>query len=385
MNTFSLSDIKKKNLFDVYHFIYSHPCCSKQSVANALEISLPTVSQHLSTLLDEALIQKAGQLTSSVGRRATAYKIVPTARIAVGIEILSRKIYITALNLYGKKETKEKHALHFRPDPAYFEELGSIVKEFLARHQYKEEQILGIGLGIQGLASPDGAFVTYGKILNCTGLTIDAFADCFFVPCRFIHDAECASNSELWENPEIGDAIYLSIGQHLGGAIIMNGELQKGLTGKSGTFEHMTLIPDGAECYCGKSGCAECYCSGSFLMGADMDPEVFFEKKMNSEPEYEKKWEEFLWNLSLLINNLHMVLENTVILGGNIASFFTSEDIDTVQKNVWKLSAFPNNEPFIIQGKCRTDAVSTGAAIPFIKEFLKDIGLQEGNAHSPEP
>ena len=172
METFSLTDIKKKNLSDVYHYIYSNPGCSKQAIASALSISLPTVSQHLSTLLKEALIEKCGQLSSSVGRRAMAYRTVPTARIAIGVEILPRNIYIVALNLYGKKEAKEKFNLSFRPSQDYFTELKELINNFLKKYNYKEEQLLGIGLGMQGLTSPDGSKMTYGKILDCTGLSI---------------------------------------------------------------------------------------------------------------------------------------------------------------------------------------------------------------------
>ncbi|MDO4306730.1 MAG: ROK family transcriptional regulator [Eubacteriales bacterium] len=376
MDTFSLTDIKKKNLSDVYHYIYKNPGCSKQAIANALAISLPTVSQHLTTLMNENLIEKSGQLSSSVGRRAMAYQIIPTARIAVGIEILAKNVYITALNLYGKKEAKEKFRLNFQPNRIYFEELQKTVKGFLQKYSYKEEQILGIGLGMQGLASPDGSQITYGKILDCTGLSIQMFADYFSVPCKFIHDAECASTSELWENPEINDAIYLSLGQHLGGAIIINGEFQNGLTGKSGTFEHMTLIPNGLECYCGKKGCAECYCSGHFLMESDMELDEFFAKKEQGDPSCQKKWDDYLQNLSILINNLHMVIENIVILGGNITPYFTEQDITVIKQNVLKRSTFQDDVSYIIQGRCRSDAVSIGAALPFIKEFLKDFALR---------
>lgn len=376
MDTFSLTDIKKKNLSDVYHYIYDNPGCSKQAAANALGISLPTVSQHLNTLMNEKLIEKSGQLASAVGRRAMSYQIIPTARIAVGIEILSRNVYITVLNLYGKKETKEKFRLNFQPDQIYFEELQKIVKDFLKRYRYREDQILGIGLGIQGLASPDGSYMTYGEILDCTGLSIQMFADHFSVPCKFIHDAECASISELWENSEINDAIYLSLGQHLGGAIILNGEIQKGLTGKSGTFEHMTLIPDGMKCYCGKHGCAECYCSGNFLMEPDMELEDFFAKKEQGDPVCQKKWQDYLQYLSMLINNLHMVIESNIILGGNITPYFTEQDIAAIKQNVLKRSTFQDDVSYIIQGKCRSDAVSMGAALPFIKGFLKEFALQ---------
>lgn len=375
MDAFTLTDIKKKNLFDIYHYIYANPGCSKQSIANALAVSLPTVSQHLITLQNERLIEKCGQLTSTVGRRATAYQILPTARIAVGIEILAKNVYIVALNLYGKKEAKECLELTFQPNQIYFENLQALVKTFLKKHSFTESQTLGIGLAVQGLTSPDGSHITYGKILNCTGLSIQLFADYFDVPCKFIHDAECASNSELWENPDITDAIYLSLGQHLGGSILINGKLQNGLTGKSGTFEHMTLIPGGEPCYCGKHGCAECYCSGHFLTENTMNLEEFFTKKEQGDNSCLRKWEDYLQYLSMLINNLHHVIESPVILGGHVTPYFTDQDIETIKQNVVNLSAFQNDIPYIIHGRCRNDAVTIGAALPFIKEFLQETFL----------
>ena len=73
MEQFSLTDIKKKNLSDVYHYIYMNPSCSKQDIATALSVSLPTVSQHLTTLESEQLIEKCGRLSSSVGRRVIRF------------------------------------------------------------------------------------------------------------------------------------------------------------------------------------------------------------------------------------------------------------------------------------------------------------------------
>lgn len=373
MEYFSLTDIKKKNLSDVFHYIYKNSGCSKQSIANALSMSLPTVTQHLTTLMEAHLIEKCGQLSSAVGRKAAAYSAVATARISIGIEILSRHVYLVALNLYGKKEAKEKFRLTFRPEETYFTELKDLVMDFLDQHNFSEEQLLGIGLGIQGLASQDGSEIIYGEILNSTGLSITLFSSYFSVPCRFIHDAECASNSELWENPDVQDAIYLSLGRHLGGAIILNGQFQRGITGKSGTFEHMTLIPGGRDCYCGKKGCAECYCSGSALLDGDMELEEFFERKARRDTACLAKWKEYLDSLSMLINNLHMVIENTIILGGHVTPYFTEDDILYLRSKVFELSTFRDDTNYIIPGKCRNDAVSIGAALPFISEFLQRI------------
>lgn len=377
MDYFSLTDIKKRNLSDVFHYIYHNAGASKQRIANALNISLPTVTQHLTTLLEEGLIEKCGQLSSSVGRKATAYSAIGTARIAIGIEILSDRIYLVALNLYGHKEAKEKVSLEFQKDEAYFEKLKNEVLKFMEMHQFKEDQILGIGLGIQGLASQDGTTITYGKILDTTGLTIDIFQKYFPFPCRFVHDAECAANSELWENPDVTDAIYLSLGRHLGGAVILNGKFQRGITGKTGTFEHMTIIPNGRTCYCGKKGCAECYCSASALLGNHIEPEDFFKQKSAGDTRALEKWEEYLYYLAVLINNLHMVMENTVILGGHITPYFTDSDITSLREKVLKLSTFQDSTDYILPGKCRNDAVSIGAALPFVQEFLQNFASSQ--------
>ena len=107
MEQFSLTDIKKKNLSDVYQYIYMNPSCSKQEIATALSVSLPTVTQHLTTLESQNLIEKCGRLSSSVGRRAVAYQILSNAQIAIGIEILSHTVRLLAVNLYGEAIAKD--------------------------------------------------------------------------------------------------------------------------------------------------------------------------------------------------------------------------------------------------------------------------------------
>ena len=236
-------------------------------------------------------------------------------------------------------------------------------------NHYKENNILGIGLGVQGLISPDGSEFTYGKILNCTGFSLEAFANTFSVPCKFIHDSECACNTELWKSPDIKDVTYISLNYHLGGAIIVDGQLLTGATGKSGTFEHMTLVPGGHDCYCGRQGCAECYCSVNSLLGDSDNLEEFFEKKSAGDTDCIEKWEDYLRHLSILINNLHMVLEHTVILGGHVAPYFTDEDFAKIRHYVAERSTFDDDTSYIIPGKCPGDTVAIGAVCHLSKNL----------------
>lgn len=112
----------------------------------------------------------------------------------------------------------------------------------------------------------------------------------------------------------------------------------------------MTLIPGGHDCYCGRQGCAECYCSLNSLLGDSDNLEEFFEKKSAGDTGCIERWKDYLRHLSILINNLHMVLEHTVILGGHVAPYFTDEDLSKIRHYVAERSTFDDDTSYIIPG-----------------------------------
>jgi len=58
------------------------------------------------------------------------------------------------------------------------------------------------------------------------------------------------------------DLFYLTIGEGIGGAIIINGKLWTGASGFAGEVGHITIDTEGAECQCGNLGCLETVASG---------------------------------------------------------------------------------------------------------------------------
>ena len=107
MEKLSMNDIRKKNYSDVYRLIYQEQRISKSRIASALEMSLPTVTQHLSSMEAEGLIEKQGQLASGIGRKAAAYRIRPAARAAVGVEVLPSGRPPWSLTCMGPRSQKK--------------------------------------------------------------------------------------------------------------------------------------------------------------------------------------------------------------------------------------------------------------------------------------
>lgn len=366
-------DIKKSNYSSIYHLIYQNEKLSKQEIANQLHLSLPTVTQNLVRLEKEKLIEKSGQFESSVGRRATAYALCPQARVSIGVEIQRNTICISAVDLLGVVFNKTNLSLTYTNEESYFKQVSQAVQVFISSLMIEHEQVLGVGFAIQALTSADGQNITYGKILNCTGLNISVFSQHLDYPCRFFHDAKCAATTELWIRKDIDDAVYLSIGTHLGGAIIINGQIYMGNEGHSGTVEHMTIDPRGSLCYCGKTGCMETLCSVSALLKEDESLGFFFQQLRSGIPSYLERWNVFLDHLAISINNIHLVINREFILGGHISPYLNEHDIQLLHEKVYERTAFPSNEPFIYISRSSENGVSNGAAITFIQSFLNEI------------
>ena len=128
MEKISMNDIRKRNYSDVYRLIYQERRISKSRIASSLEMSLPTVTQHLSSMEAEGLIEKQGQLASGIGRKAAAYSIRPAARVAAGVEVLPRRATAVVTDLYGAVIAQKERSLAFSQESAYFKSLAGLIR-----------------------------------------------------------------------------------------------------------------------------------------------------------------------------------------------------------------------------------------------------------------
>ena len=327
--TITPGQISRTNLELIYHYIYKNGPVSQQDIAYDLRLSRPTVTSKISDLEAMGMIRKDGRIASDlVGRKAAAYSIVPDYRVAVGVEVQAQQFKIL-----------------------------------------RDEQLLGIGISVPGLVSADGSEVTYGRVLDCTGLKLGRFQKYLHFPCRFLHDASAAAGSELWASPELPDFVYLNISIHLGASMIRNREIFNGRHGYAATFEHVQLYPDGPVCYCGRKGCMEMYCSMSSLLDGE-EEDRFFENLRNGDPLYQERWLRFLRNLALAVNNSHLLYDTVFVLGGYLAQHLTNSDIDIIYDEIEKLSPFPEYRDYIQISKMPVHNITIGSALPYITEFL---------------
>ena len=102
-----IPDIKPKSgsvKSRLYRYLYENKeFCTRQILAKQCRISLPTLFQNLSELMDEGLVRYSGQEKCTGGRKALGLEVSSDARFAMGVSALGNSLRIAAADLRLKE------------------------------------------------------------------------------------------------------------------------------------------------------------------------------------------------------------------------------------------------------------------------------------------
>ena len=126
----------------------------------------------------------------------------------------------------------------------------------------------GVGVGVAAYVNADRSRAMFAPHLPFRNFPLDealqALLDLEVV-------IENDANAAIWAESRFGAAvgveelIGVTIGTGIGGAVIIDGHIQRGANGMGGEFGHIRVEPNGHPCKCGLRGCLEQYASGTAL------------------------------------------------------------------------------------------------------------------------
>ena len=128
------------------------------------------------------------------------------------------------------------------------------------------EKIKALGIG-----APNGKYyngnIEYAANLVWQGVVPIAkkFEEALGIPVIVTNDANAAAVGEFTYGVARGmkNFIMITLGTGVGSGIYINGQLVLGCDGLAGELGHLTVIPGGRTCGCGRKGCLETYCSAT--------------------------------------------------------------------------------------------------------------------------
>lgn len=363
-------EVKKNNRNQIFRFVCGHDKVSNPDISYALKLSLPTVTQNTKELIEKGLIEEVGELESTGGRRAKALSVKKDACFAIGLDITKNHIGLLLTNLTGEILKYDRIVQAYRTEEVYFYAVNEKMEQFLEESGVNREKISGIGISFPGIVDLEKQMITYSHILEVQNLPLAEVSRFFAYPCSFFNDANAGALAEGIRMKEDERFFYLSLSNTVGGAILNESKLQQGKAFRCGEVGHMTIVPDGKLCYCGKKGCLDAYCSAKILSGKmNGKLEQFFEKLKQKDPDAKEVWDQYTSYLAIAVNNIHMVLDCDIILGG-YAGGYLEPYIPEIWEKVKKRNTFEEERLFIRACSYKIETGALGAALKVIEDFI---------------
>lgn len=359
----------------IYRTLYdTQDFCSRQTLARDCGLSLPTVHQYLTDLFQHGLVRYSGEDLATGGRRAQGLEIVPDARIALGISVTGRHLRLSAVDLRLKELAYCLENFDLASHLNLFDgALAGIIEKFLDDFRLDRSRLLGVGITIPGLISPDGQRITNAPTLGIRDAPLYALTRGINYPVHVENDGTASGHAESAFRRKKGNMAYLSLEYGLGGAVLVNSLPYPGSNSKSGEFGHMCVEPGGLRCSCGCHGCLEAYCSATRIeSGLGVSLEEFFRGVKEHRPDYEALLFDMLRHLAIGINNIHMVLDCDVVLGGFLSEYLQPW-LPTLREYATAGNPFTENADYVQLSTLRRHITSHGAALFFVREFVSSI------------
>src|SRR6266446_1332693 len=148
-----------------------------------------------------------------------------------------------------------------RVTPVQPESLVAQVTQVVNDLRQSATVIGAVGIAIPGLVNRQSDRVVASRYLPST-VHQDLHAEAMKATglrVELENDANAAAYGEYKIGAGRGskDLFYITIGDGIGGAIILDGKLWIGASGLAGEVGHITIDTEGAECICGNTGCLE--------------------------------------------------------------------------------------------------------------------------------
>jgi len=363
---------------------------TKKALADALDLSLPTVTNIAKILLENGYISECGSAESSVGRKPALITINKSSHVSVGIFVSTHSVEIAVVNFSGEILAKESFAIMYAANAAYWTAISDQLEQMIASLELDSTVVLGVCMAVPPALSPE-SLLTVDEDTAADITSINEIGNYFSRKISIIPAAMAAGTPRLWYGSVSGDAVVVLLSRFIDGCLMQMNAAEHIISYRSIPLGHLGLNPNGKRCFCGKRGCFQTYCSTSLMIdtvnGLDtsMDmvgkapqkplitsAEIFASIEAGNE-EYAALWDEYLDNLAYALHNVRMLFCGDIILCGETSQYITKYKPVLVEK-LKALASFDDDVNSWLHTSNRPEYdVSVGAALYMCDNMLGEF------------
>ena len=254
------------NQVRVLHLLRTRGALSRADIARHTLLTKATASRIIAHLLSRNLVREVGVGMLKRGRRPILYQFNTASAIALGVEVREESCQAVVTELDATPLRSYAYSLPDTQVSTFIDVLDQIIA---AVRQEFPQQLVGIGIGIPGIFDYRRQTVVLAEHLEWADVElVKLIRERTSLNAYVVNRANAAALGEKWYGAGRGrdDLVFITIGAGIKAGIIIGGELYWGANGSAGEIGHMTIVPDGPPCLCGKRGCLEALASVNAIL-----------------------------------------------------------------------------------------------------------------------
>lgn len=249
---------KKHNRNLVLRTIFAHNSVSRAEIARVTHLTRTTVSEIVSGLLEEGLVEEVGIGESIGGKSPILLSVAADSRYLIGLNLARDKFIGAIVNLRGEiRETAEAPVPDDNGDKA-LELVFKLIDQLLRK---RIKPIVGIGIGTPGLVNTRDGIVVNAVNLDWRDLPLGQMLQKKYkLPVSVLNDSQATAIGEFvygGDHASDENLIVINMKHGIGSGILINGRLFQGDGGGAGEIGHVVVQGNNELCSCGKRGCLE--------------------------------------------------------------------------------------------------------------------------------
>ena len=193
----------------------------------------------------------------------------------------------------------------------------------------RKKQVLFAGVACPGPLDIKNGTIVHIATMSFRNVPIkQMLSKALELPVFLENDANCAALAEsvMGIGKGCDPLVYVTVSTGIGSGITVNGKILSGAYSSAGELGHLTVVPDGRKCPCGKRGCLELYSSGTAiandataLRGIPTDTKEVFSLARGGDEKMKKIIEGAADKLGLALASVYQLIDpEVIVLGGSV-------------------------------------------------------------------
>ncbi len=254
---------------------------SRAEIAAESGLSAATVSNLTSELMDQGLIRESGVGEASRGRPPVLLSLISSARFVVGVKVMPGSLVAVVTDLdaeviahreleYSGVPVRQDGSLDTTPAEVV-EKVTQLVEQVIKDAGIERSDILGVGLGLAGFIDSNAGVCRYSPFFGWSDVNLASpLTSALGLDVYLENDVNSLTIAEQWFGHGRGyqHFVVVTVGRGIGVGFVLNGRFYAGHEGGVGELGHITVMPDGPTCSCGRQGCLEMMASDRALIQA---------------------------------------------------------------------------------------------------------------------